>query len=186
MISLRQPHRGVAFITGKRFVAAVAVQSDRHMLARFARNVVSRNRGRICVRLAVMLNQDRQNFERIRTDDELVMVRADVFRDPARVMQFAEVLFFKADRKRLYRRRSTPRSSTPRPRSNRSRRKETRPAALPTSSAPSPRRARISIAALAGFLFADIELSSRSQAASSARSLFRLCASAGCVPAPAF
>ena len=48
-----------------------------------------------------MLDQRRQNFHRIGPDDELVMIGADVFGDAARVMQLAEILFFKTDRKVL-------------------------------------------------------------------------------------
>ena len=40
VISLRETHRGVTLVTGKAFVAAIAIQSDRHMLSRLARNIV--------------------------------------------------------------------------------------------------------------------------------------------------
>jgi hypothetical protein len=46
-----------------------------------------------------VLDERRQNFERIRANDEFVMIRAEVFGNAARVMQFAEILFLKADGK---------------------------------------------------------------------------------------
>ena len=48
-----------------------------------------------------MFDQRRQNFHGIRPDDELVMIGADVLGHAARVMQFAEILFVKSDRKRF-------------------------------------------------------------------------------------
>src|SRR5689334_2279148 len=48
-----------------------------------------------------MFDECRQHLNSVRPYDELVMIGADVFRDASRVMKFAEVLFFKSDRKRF-------------------------------------------------------------------------------------
>ena len=71
------------------------------MLSSFPRDVVSRNSGRIRVWLAIVLDQKGKNFHRVRTDDELVMVCANVLGYSSRVMQFAEILFFKTNRESL-------------------------------------------------------------------------------------
>ena len=44
-----------------------------------------------------MLNQQGQDFHRVRPHDELVMIRSDVLCNTARVMKLAEVLLFKTD-----------------------------------------------------------------------------------------
>ena len=97
VISLREQHRSIAIIAGERFVTAIAIQRDGYMAASLARDVVSRNRRRIGVRLAVVFDQRRQYFERIRPDDEFVVIGADVFRHAPRMMQLAEILFFKSN-----------------------------------------------------------------------------------------
>ena len=48
-----------------------------------------------------MLDQRRKNLHRVGPDDELMVIGADVFGDATRVMQLAEILFFKTDRKSL-------------------------------------------------------------------------------------
>jgi len=48
-----------------------------------------------------MLDQRRQHFQRVRPNDKLVVIGADVLGDTPRVMKLAEILFFKSDRKRL-------------------------------------------------------------------------------------
>ena len=48
-----------------------------------------------------MFDQRRQHFERVWPNNKLVMIGADVLGDAPRVMKFAEVLFFKTDRKRF-------------------------------------------------------------------------------------
>src|SRR6185369_3218740 len=45
-----------------------------------------------------MLDEQRQNFDRIWSDNEFVMVRADVFGNTTSVMKLAEVLFVKTNR----------------------------------------------------------------------------------------
>jgi hypothetical protein len=67
------------------------------------------------VRLTVVFDKRRQDFNRIRPHDELVMIGADVLGDASCVMKLAEVLFIKTDRKRFDALASTPGSSTPRP-----------------------------------------------------------------------
>ena len=48
-----------------------------------------------------MFDKYRQNLNRIGTNNEFMMIGADVFRNASRVMKLAEVLFFKTDRKRF-------------------------------------------------------------------------------------
>ena len=51
-----------------------------------------------------MVDQRRQNFERVRPHYEFVMICAHVFGNATRVMQLAEILFLKTDGKGLDRR----------------------------------------------------------------------------------
>ena len=45
-----------------------------------------------------MFDQRRQHFQRVRTHDELVVLRTDVFRDAAGIFQLAKILLFEANR----------------------------------------------------------------------------------------
>src|SRR5260370_39788412 len=84
-ISAREIHRRVSLVTGETLVASVAIQRHGYVGAGLSRYIVAGYRGRIGKRFAVVLDQRRQNLERIRPHDELVMIGADVLGDAPRM-----------------------------------------------------------------------------------------------------
>ena len=100
-ISLREVHRRVPLVTCEALIAAIAVEGHGYVLPSLSRHVVAWNCRRIGERLAIVFDQRRQNFHRIRADDEFMMVSANAFRHPPRMMQLTEVLFVETDRESL-------------------------------------------------------------------------------------
>ena len=99
----RQPVGHVARVSAERLVAAVAVERDRHVLARQLREVEAGDRGGVGERLAVVAHDLRDDLDRVGPHDELVVVGAEQLGDLACVRQLVEVVVIEADRERLHR-----------------------------------------------------------------------------------
>ena len=56
------------------------------------RNVVSRYRAGVRIRLTIVIDQRRQNFNRIGFDDKFVILGTDMLGDAASIFEFAEIL----------------------------------------------------------------------------------------------
>ena len=85
-VSLGQAHRRVALVASEALVAAIAVEGHGDVPPRLARDVVGRDCGRVCVRLAVVLDESGQDLKRVGADDELVVLGPDPFGYAARVV----------------------------------------------------------------------------------------------------
>ena len=84
-------------IAGKVLVTSVAIERDRDAGSGHARQIISRDRGRIRVRLAVMPNEERQDRGSFRLDDEFVVLGAPALRHLARVRDFVVLARIKTD-----------------------------------------------------------------------------------------
>src|SRR3982750_3662860 len=93
----------MTLVAGKRFVAAVAIQSDRDIFSCLASNVVSWDRRRISVRLAIVTDQCRQYFQRVGFYYKFVVFGSYMLGYSLCILQFAEILLFEPDRKCFYR-----------------------------------------------------------------------------------
>ena len=72
----RRAARRRSGVAGEALVAAVAVQRDRHVLARQLGEVEARDRRAVGERLAVVPDEPRQELDRVRLDLELVVLGA--------------------------------------------------------------------------------------------------------------
>src|SRR6185295_1431709 len=89
----------VSFITREQLVAAVARKRHRDMLARHLRDDISRYARHIGERLVVMPDYLFDYVAHVRSDDELVMLRVEVTRGDARIIEFIEAGFGETNRK---------------------------------------------------------------------------------------
>ena len=89
-------------IAGEQLVAAVAAERDGHGLAREPRQQVRRQDRRVGERLVEEVGDRREQVEhRLRGEDLLVVVGAEVLGDTARVPRLVEAAVAEADRERL-------------------------------------------------------------------------------------
>ena len=73
----------------------------RHLLARQLRHVIGGHRRGVAIGLAVVADQCRQHVQRVRLDDQLVVVGSEAVGHLAGIAQLVEVAFAEADREGL-------------------------------------------------------------------------------------
>src|SRR5205807_5729704 len=87
----------VTAVACKQLIGAVATQGHGDLLAGNAGNIVGGNGGGVGKRLIVVPGQLVHNFEGLRADGALMMLRLKLGGDPTGEWGFVELLLFKAD-----------------------------------------------------------------------------------------
>src|SRR5215471_1050499 len=96
LVSLRHPHRSIALIPGKTFVAAITIQRDGHVLASHLGQVVGWDGRRVGIWLAIMPHESRKDLYGVRSDNEFMVFSAESFCYSPGVPQFVKLFLIEA------------------------------------------------------------------------------------------
>src|SRR5687768_18523348 len=91
----------VPVVAAEEFVATIPREDDRHVLAGDLGDIPGRDGGRIGERFVEMTYQLIEDAERVRTDNELMMLGAEVIRYGSSVLEFIELRIIETNREGL-------------------------------------------------------------------------------------